>query len=238
MQFVSKPPEAPDRWEMHTQRAAGRTQLTAKENVTEAGAGAEPRHGSVSSQPCPKIWDQASLMLRRSHVWKQMISHRHSRAATVPIGTLPIYHAKQRQVFMFTLLGFSHTLQTSHPGFKLNQGLIWKPELILHKSIQPTSPSLDQPLGASSSLILVSSEMSNLSYSLHFDASPRVSSDTSPIPGRTQSFFKPKHLKTKGSTAPGRARTSWPAGPLHLLLATAFQVKAGFHCTAQRQLTL
>lgn len=51
--------------------------------------------------------------------------------------------------------------------------------------------------------------MSHLSQRAHFDALPQVSSDTSPIPERTQSFFRPKHLKTKASPAPGRARSSW-----------------------------
>lgn len=66
----------------------------------------------------------ARLGLKHSHVWKQTISRGHSRAATVLIGTLPIYRARRHKVFGFTLLGFSHALQTSHPVLMLNQGLI------------------------------------------------------------------------------------------------------------------
>lgn len=51
--------------------------------------------------------------------------------------------------------------------------------------------------------------MSHLVSSTHFDASPQVSSDTSPIREQPGSFFQPKHLKTKASPAPGRARSSW-----------------------------
>jgi len=95
-----------------------------RESAPGSGAGAEPRHRSVSSQPCPKDWDWTSLMLRSSSVWKQTIPHGHSRAATVLTETLPIYRAKQCDVFLLTLLGFSHTLQFSHPVLRLNQGLI------------------------------------------------------------------------------------------------------------------
>lgn len=58
-----------------------------------------------------------------------MISHGHLRAAIVPVGALPVYHAVY---FVFTLLAFSCALQISPPVFMLNQGLMQKAEVTLH----------------------------------------------------------------------------------------------------------
>lgn len=133
----------------------------------------------------------------KHHIWKQTISHGHSRAATVPIGTLLFIvpsnarccvHASGFQPYSPNLPSCFH----AEPGSDLQTTTD-----SIRNSFKATSPSLDQPLGASSSFILVSSEMSNLVDSPHLYASPQVSSDTSPISGRPQSSFKPKHLKPK-----------------------------------------
>lgn len=114
MQFVSKPPEAPGRREMNTERAVGRTQ---PKSCTELRVQAKLSLAALSKNLGPGFLDK----LRHLHIWKQTISHGHSRAAIVPIGALPVYHAV---CFVFTLLAFSCALQISPPVFVLNQGLM------------------------------------------------------------------------------------------------------------------